>query len=101
MNKESAAALRTRLNAETGRIGWAELASHFARGAVVRVDKGLDLVDVAACFVEDRREQVEEWMNAGRLAAATEDDARAWTANEPAVWAVVVAPWVLVQEAEG
>ncbi|MBW3567720.1 MAG: DUF2288 domain-containing protein [Proteobacteria bacterium] len=99
MNKESPEALRARLNAGTGRIGWTELAPHFARGVVVRVEKGLDLVEVAACFVEDRRDRVAIWMSDGQVAAATEDDARAWTENEPAFWAVVAAPWVLVQEA--
>lgn len=98
MNKESPEALRMRLNAETGRIGWAELAPHFARGAVVCVGENLDLVEVAACFVEDRREQVAAWMGEGQIAAATEGDARTWAANEPAFWAVVVAPWVLVQQ---
>jgi len=97
MNEESAEALRARLNAETGRINWAELAPHFARGAVVHVAQGLDLVEVAACFVEDRRDQVQAWMDEGRIAAATDDDARTWTKNPPAFLAVVAAPWVLVQ----
>jgi len=47
--------LAEKLNLETARLGWDELARHFARGSVIRV-------------------------------AAT-------------LWAVVVAPWVLVQEA--
>lgn len=98
MSEESAEALRARLNAETARIGWDELAPHFARGAVVRVEKGLDLVDVAASFAEDRRDRVQAWMSAGRIGAATEDDARVWTENPPTFWAVVVVPWVLVQE---
>jgi len=92
--------LRTRLNAETARIAWSELGVHFARGAVVRVDGALDLVEVAAAFVENRRDAVEDWMAAGKVAVATDANAQAWTAREAEVWAVVVAPWVLVQEAD-
>lgn len=99
MNDESPEALRARLNAETGRLGWDELVPHFARGAVVRVAPGLDLVEVAACFAEDRREHVEAWLKAGNIGTATEDDARRWAARSPVFWAVVVAPWVLAQEA--
>ncbi|HEX7029001.1 MAG TPA: DUF2288 domain-containing protein [Gammaproteobacteria bacterium] len=92
--------LRIRLNAETGRITWPELAPHFARGAVVRVDPALDLVEVAAAFVENRRDAVEAWLQAGKVAVATDADARAWTEGGPEFRAVVAAPWVLVQQAE-
>lgn len=98
MTRDTAAELRTRLNAETGRISFAELAPHFARGVVVRVAVELDLVEVAASVVEDRRDRVEAWMKAGDVAVATDDDARRWTVANPEFWAVVAAPWVLVQE---
>lgn len=90
--------LRARLNAETGRIGWDELAPHFARGVVVRVGMELDLVEVAARFVENRQEQVEQWMKSGDVRRASDDDAVRWADASPEFWAVVVAPWVLVQE---
>lgn len=98
MTRDTAAELRARLNAETGRISFAELAPHFARGVVVRVAVELDLVEVAASVVEDRRDRVEAWMKAGDVAVATDDDARRWAAANPEFWAVVAAPWVLVQE---
>ncbi|HEX6927784.1 MAG TPA: DUF2288 domain-containing protein [Gammaproteobacteria bacterium] len=89
--------LRHRLNAETARIAWAELAPHFARGVVVRVGGSLDLVEVAAAFVEDRRDAVDAWLRAGEIRRATDDDAREWQDGDAGCWAVVVAPWVLVQ----
>ena len=95
---DDAKILRARLNAETGRIAWPELAPHFARGAVVRVDESLDLIEVAASFVENRSALVETWMAAGNLASANDADAECWTRNDARFWAVVVAPWVLVQE---
>jgi hypothetical protein len=89
---------RDLLNAQTGRIGWPELARHFARGVVVCVDPGEDLVAVAEAFVADRAETIEAACAAGRLHRAQDDEARRWQANDSRFWAVVVAPWVLVQE---
>lgn len=90
--------LETRLNTETGRITWGELERHFARGVVVRVEPDLDLVAVAAAFVRDDEASVMAWMTDQRLWRATAEDARDWHERDPALWAVVAAPWVLVQE---
>ena len=98
MTEQNADELRARLNAETGRIGWGELAPHFARGALVKVAPGLDLVEVAARFVENRETEVAAWMAEGKVARADDADARRWSDNPPQFWAVVVAPWVLVQQ---
>lgn len=90
--------LWARLNGETARLEWVELARHFARGVVIRVDPALDLVRVAAAVVSDDREAVEQWTQSGEMAHASEDDARRWNDEHAVFWAVVTAPWVLVQE---
>ena len=90
--------LEARLNTETGRIRWAELERHFARGVVVRVSSGLDLVTVAAAFVRDDEAAVMAWMTDRRVWRASSDDARDWHARDAELWAVVAAPWVLVQD---
>ena len=90
--------IRRRLNAETARISGRELAPHLARGALVRVDPALDLIDVAAAFAKDRRETVAGWLAKGQVAVMDDDpDGRDWLATDAVFWAVVVAPWVLVQ----
>lgn len=89
--------LTMRLNGETATVRWHELERHFARGSVVSVAPGLDLVAVAAAFVEDDRARVAEWMARAQVQRAAEDDARRWSAADAELWAVVVAPWVLVQ----
>ncbi|ODU01956.1 MAG: hypothetical protein ABS89_06365 [Thiobacillus sp. SCN 63-1177] len=61
--------LRAKLNLETAQLGWPELERHFARGDVIKV-----------------------------IARAGIADAEDWHARQPLFWAVVVAPWVLVQE---
>ncbi|MDX1454599.1 MAG: DUF2288 domain-containing protein [Gammaproteobacteria bacterium] len=92
------AELRARLNTETARIEWQALAPHFARGVVVVVSPELDLVEVAAAFVENDKASVSEWMESDKLERASDDDARGWSESDKELWAVVVAPWVLVQD---
>ena len=89
---------RDLLNAQAGKIGWAELARHFARGAVVLVDGSLDLIECAELLVQDGSASVETLVAEGTLHRANDDDAISWHRDDSELWAVVVAPWVLVQE---
>lgn len=86
------------LNAETGRIEWKALVPHFARGQVVRVASGLDLLQVAAALAQDDQKQVNHWMEQDLMGPVPDEWAGRWQEEERQVWAVVVAPWVLVQE---
>lgn len=90
--------LNEKLNLETGRIGWDELQRHFARGVLVVVDPALDLVDVATAFSLDDKQKVADWMHEQTVVRASDDHAQRWQAQQSEFWAVVVAPWVLVQE---
>ncbi len=92
--------LKVKLNSETGKLGWNELERHYARGVVVKVMPGLDLIEVATCFANDEKEPVERWLTSGEVERAQEQDARRWADQNPTFWAVVVAPWVLIQEVE-
>ena len=86
------------LNAQTGKISWQELVRHFARGVVICVDPEYDLVEVADRLVSDQADVINELLEQGLLHRAKDDDAIRWTKESPEFWAVVVAPWVLVQE---
>lgn len=89
------------LNLETAVIGWDELVRHFARGVVIKVEAGRDLIDVADCLSRDDTDQLKTWLDDKSVARASDDDARDWTARTPEFWCVVTAPWVLVQEKSG
>lgn len=91
---------RARIVAETGKITWGELQPHFARGALILVARGLDMVDVAIHLAQDDKAALERWLCEGGVARIGEREARAWANRPPVFWAVVVAPWVLVQEVE-
>ncbi len=94
--------LQQTLAGEAGVIAWPLLQRHFARGVVVVVATRLDLLEVATAMVRDDREGVAAWLANGLVAQATDAQAHAWSLTAPELRAVVVAPWVLVQElAEG
>jgi len=90
--------LRQKINLETGKLSWAELTPHFAKGVVVVIDPSLDLIDVAVKFCADDKAQFEQWTNDGLVHRALDDDARHWNEANAEFWTCVVAPWVLVQE---
>ncbi|MDZ7670339.1 MAG: DUF2288 domain-containing protein [Gammaproteobacteria bacterium] len=90
-------ALETKLNLETARVYWHELARYFAAGRVIRVAAELDLVDVAGTIAKDDTPRVKTWLTAGQIAPVTDDEAKAWQESGMVLWAVVVKPFVLVQ----
>ncbi|MHB1084519.1 MAG: DUF2288 domain-containing protein [Thiobacillus sp.] len=90
--------LRAKLNLETAQLHWPELERHFARGDVIKVAIGTDLIEAALLIAENDTAIVESWLADGRIARAEMRDAEDWHARQPMFWALVVAPWVLVQE---
>ena len=90
---------RSKVNLETARIAWRELQRFFASGAAIYVSSELDLVEVAFQISLDNSTQVMEWMDAGQVASVTDDQALAWYEVDSEMWAVVVSPYLLVQEA--
>nr|WP_183410079.1 DUF2288 domain-containing protein [Litorivivens lipolytica] len=91
--------LESRLNGQTGRIGWHELERYYARGVVRQVAKGLDLIAVGKAIIDNDQTQVEAWINNEQLRVPEDDQALAWHERNAELWALVIAPWVLVQEA--
>jgi hypothetical protein len=89
---------RTKINQETSRIAWKELQRFFASGTVILVAADLDLVEVAFQISEDNQQQVAQWLSAGRIGRVTDEQALAWYEADADVWAVVVSPYVLIQE---
>lgn len=91
--------LHDRLNRETARLHWHELLPHFASGNVVAVDQSLDLIDVAVRMSLDEATQIAGWMESGLLGRVNDAQASTWLTDDPALWTVIVKPWILVQPA--
>lgn len=90
--------LMTKLNKETAKISWEELQRFYATGAVIVVKQGNDLIDVACQFSQDDSDKVGQLLADGSIYKPTDKDAVQWNELQIVLWAVVVAPWVLVQE---
>lgn len=91
---------REKLLLETARIPWKELQYFFAAGHAIYVCAELDLVSVAHHIANDDKTLVESWLETKKLDHVSNDQARDWYENDALVWAVVVKPWVLVQDGE-
>jgi hypothetical protein len=89
---------RINLNLETSRIAWEELQRFFASGAAIFVSEELDLIDVAIQISKDNQKQVLQWMETGKVTRVNDAQALAWYERDAEVWAVVVRPYVLVQD---
>ncbi|MGG1943998.1 DUF2288 domain-containing protein [Trinickia sp. NRRL B-1857] len=90
--------LYLKLLAETAQIAWPELERFFARGMLLLVARDMDLVTVATAIAEDDSAQVTGWLSAGLVQRMQAQTAADFAARDPNLWAVVVSPWVCVQE---
>ncbi|MCQ4314141.1 DUF2288 domain-containing protein [Stutzerimonas sp. VN223-3] len=95
---EDPSTLYAKLLGETASITWQELQPFFARGALLWVASDFDLIEAAQAVAQDDREKVAGWLAEGRMGKLEPEQAQDWLARDPSLWAVVVAPWVLVQE---
>lgn len=95
---EQTSTLYAKLLGQTAAITWQELQPFFARGALLWVDGRQDLVRVAEAVASNDQAKVKLWMEQGVLGKLEDDQAEDLLARDPQLWAVVVAPWVLVQE---
>ena len=98
MNTDPREILRAKINMETSRIHWKELQKFFASGAAIRVSSSLDLVEVALQMHNDNKTQFEAWLATAVVSKVSDEQAASWLAIDAEVWAVVVSPWVLIQE---
>lgn len=90
--------LYAQLLGETAQISWTEVMPHFAKGNVLWVASNQDLVAVAEHIINDDKKQVSALMQQKALHILTDETALDYSQRDPELWAVVIAPWVLVQE---
>ena len=92
------AVIRQKLNHDTAKIKWGALHEHQQQGCVIAVSADLDLIDVACEFTFDNFDQVKAWLQQTQITKVGDEQAQQWKIEDRELWAVVVAPWVLVQE---
>lgn len=92
--------LTLKINRETAKIAWSELQKFFAQGRAMHLATGQDLVKVAKWMAEDNAEQITNLVEKGEFGPVADDLAQQWLEQDQLVWAVVSAPWVIVQSVE-
>ncbi len=92
--------LRQDYHQQTARIHWHELQTYYAGGSVIVVAPGLNLVEVAVQLGLDSTACFQNWIESGEVAAVSDEQALIWYESNAQLWAVVAAPWVLVQQAD-
>lgn len=97
MNQEPST-LYAKILGETAIIPWHQLQPFFAKGALLWVDAALDLIAVGEALAEDKAATLAIWMEAGQVAKVSETRALDFFERDAQLWAVVVSPWVLIQE---
>lgn len=97
MNQEPST-LYAKLIGETSIIEWKALEKFFAKGELLWVDPTLDLIEAAQAVSQDDALTVAAWMAAGTLNKLSDAQAQDFSGRNPLLWAVVVSPWVMIQE---
>ena len=90
--------LKAKIISETARINWLELQKFYAAGSLVQVSAELDLVDVAFAFSQDDKTAVQNWLQSGLVDRVNDTQAQLWVEQQAELWAVVISPWILVQD---
>lgn len=96
--KEDVSELIARLNGETAKIQWHQLQKHYASGSVIAVAAGFDLIKVAIALHQDDTAQIKQWLAQELVTEVTDSQAQRWYNENSLVWALVIPPFVLVQE---
>ena len=95
---EPTSTLYAKLLGETARIQWKELQPFFARGALLWVNPERDLIAVAETLAKNDHVRVAAWLKDGTLEKMSAPRAMDYVERDPGLWAVVVSPWVVIQE---
>jgi hypothetical protein len=90
--------LYAKLLGETAKIDWQDLERFFAQGKLLSVARDLDLVSVAEAIASDESAVVTQWLSSGLVGRMPAETAADYASRKPELWAVVVSPWVCVQE---
>ena len=75
-----------------------ELERFFAGGMVISVDENVDMIQVAQWMASDDVAAISGMLEKKEIQKVTDDQARIWSDSDAMLWAVVVKPWILVQQ---
>ena len=97
-NPEKDEVLYAKINLETAKIPWKELERFFAAGRIISVDDSVDMIQVATLMAADDTMAISDMLEKKQIGRATDEQAKIWSDSDASLWAVVVRPWILVQQ---
>lgn len=97
-NPEQDEVLYAKINMETAQIPWKELERYFAAGRIISVHDSVDMIQVATLMASDDVKTISDMLEKKQIEKVTDSQAQIWSDSEATLWAVVVRPWILVQQ---
>ena len=92
-------ATKEELAAKIDVTDWFTLRAHLERGAIVVIDKLVDLVEVGAWVANDDVKAIERLISSGLLAKPTVQQVESWDEEKGKRFlCLIVSPYVLIQE---
>lgn len=81
-------------------VSWKDLRIHLQRDAIIIVEPGLDLLEVAVAVAEDNKLKVAAWIAGGELQKPTDEQLECWeTLLDKPFQVLIVQPFILIQDA--
>jgi len=90
--------LREHYQKDAGPIRWKDLERLFAQGVLIEVDSSLNLLDVAVAMGLNDSQKIKNWIDKKLYQRVPDETALDWVKRDPILVAIVVSPWVIVQE---
>ena len=98
MTTEQEKLLYAKINLETAQISWKELERFFAGGRVISVEDHVDIIRVAQLMASDDVKAISGMLEKKEIGKVTDEQAQTGSDSDALLWAVVVRPWILVQQ---
>lgn len=90
--------LYAKINMETAQIPWKELERYFAAGRIISVHDSVDMIQVATLMASDDVKTISDMLEKKQIEKVTDSQAQIWSDADAILWAVVIRPWILVQQ---
>jgi len=87
-----------KLNKYVGEVAWEYLESHFQNGSLIYIDNSLCIKDVGQALSKDDTKKVKEWLRTGDALKPGQAHAKYWKEANSTFIALVVSPFVIIQE---
>jgi hypothetical protein len=89
--------IKTQLAEEIAEVEWEVLIPHAHRDAIILVDRGLPLLDVAVAIAKDDQMSVRHWISEALITKPSQQQLSDWNGNpEQKFTTVIVQPFVLI-----